>query len=118
MKLKKLLSAVLVLFVLAIPSLSQGRTGSGRVRANSDLIIAGGTVVTMDKDRRVIENGAVAIRGDKIIAVGARATLARRYPAAQTIIATGKVIIPGLINTHTHVPMSLFRGIADDLDLN
>ncbi len=72
----------------------------------------------MDKDRRVIENGAVAIRGDKIIAVGTRAEISRRYRATRTIDATGKAIIPGLINTHTHVPMSLFRGISDDLDLN
>ncbi len=82
-----------------------------------DLIIAGGTVVTMDKDRRVIENGAIAIKGDKIVAVGTSAEISKKYRAKQTINAGGKAIIPGLINTHTHVPMSLFRGIADDLDL-
>ncbi len=82
------------------------------------LVILGGTVVTMDKDRRVIENGGVAIRGDKIIAIGTRAEITRRYPATRTIDATGRAVIPGLINTHTHVPMSLFRGISDDLDLN
>jgi 5-methylthioadenosine/S-adenosylhomocysteine deaminase len=81
-------------------------------------MIVGGTVVTMDKTHRVIENGAVAIRKDKIIAVGTRAEIARRYRASRTIDATGKAVIPGLINTHTHVPMSLFRGISDDLDLN
>jgi 5-methylthioadenosine/S-adenosylhomocysteine deaminase len=83
-----------------------------------DLLITGGTVVTMDKARRVIENGAVVIRGDKIVAVGTKPEVARRYRGARVIDATGKVIIPGLINTHTHVPMSLFRGISDDLDLN
>ncbi len=81
------------------------------------LIVAGGTVVTMDKGRRVIEDGAIVIRGDKIEAVGTRAEIAKKYRAKQTIDATGKVIIPGLINTHTHIPMTLFRGIADDLDL-
>ncbi len=72
----------------------------------------------MDKNHRVIENGAVAIRRDKIVAVGTRAEISRRYRATRTIDATGKAIIPGLINTHTHIPMSLFRGISDDLDLN
>ena len=81
-----------------------------------DLLIVGGTVVTMDANHRVIENGAVAIKNGKIERVGTASEL-RGVRARQTITATGKVIIPGLINTHTHVPMSLFRGIADDLDL-
>jgi len=83
-----------------------------------DLLILGGTIVTMNKDRRIIENGAVAIKDDKIAMVGARATVTKNLTAKRTINAAGKVIIPGLINTHTHVPMSLFRGISDDLDLN
>ena len=82
-----------------------------------DLLITGGTVVTMDKDRRVIEDGAVAIKDGKIAMVGKRAAVTYHLTAKRTINAAGKVIIPGLINTHTHVPMSLFRGIADDLDL-
>jgi 5-methylthioadenosine/S-adenosylhomocysteine deaminase len=82
-----------------------------------DLLIVGGTVVTMDKDRRLIEDGAVAIKDGKIALVGKRAAVTKNLRAKQTIDATGKVIIPGLINTHTHVPMSLYRGIADDLDL-
>ena len=83
-----------------------------------DTLIVGGTVVTMNKTHRVIEHGAVAIKADKIVAIGTRADITRRYRAARTIDATGRAIIPGLINTHTHVPMSLFRGISDDLDLN
>jgi len=82
-----------------------------------DLLIVGGTVVTMDKDRRLIEDGAVAVKDGKIALVGTRATVTKNLRARQTIDATGKVVIPGLINTHTHVPMSLYRGIADDLDL-
>ena len=81
------------------------------------MLIVGGTVVTMDKDRRLIEDGAVAIKDGKIALVGKRAAVTKNLRAKQTIDATGKVIIPGLINTHTHVPMSLYRGIADDLDL-
>jgi 5-methylthioadenosine/S-adenosylhomocysteine deaminase len=82
-----------------------------------DVIIRGGTVVTMDGTSRVIENGAVAIKGERIIAVGTAADIAAKYSAARTINASGKVVMPGLINTHTHVPMVLFRGIADDLVL-
>jgi 5-methylthioadenosine/S-adenosylhomocysteine deaminase len=84
---------------------------------NCDLLIVGGTVVTMDQDRRVIEDGAVAVKDGKIALVGTRAVVTKNLRARQTIDATGKVIIPGLINTHTHIPMTLYRGIADDLDL-
>ncbi len=82
-----------------------------------DLIISGGTVVTMDSGKRLILNGAVAVKADKIVAVGASSEIARQFSSKQIINADGKVIIPGLINAHTHIPMTLFRGIADDLDL-
>lgn len=84
---------------------------------NADLLIVGGMVVTMDRDRRVFEDGAVVIKDGKILSVGKRDVVTRNLNAKQTINAEGKVIIPGLINTHTHIPMTLFRGIADDLDL-
>lgn len=71
----------------------------------------------MDNERRVIEDGDVAIKGGRIIAVGRRADVEAKYSARETIDASGKVVIPGLINGHTHVPMTLFRGLADDLDL-
>src|SRR5215218_1381981 len=83
-----------------------------------DLIVSGGTVVTMDARRRVIEDGAVAVSGGRIVAVGTRGEVLGRYAARQRVNATGKVITPGLINGHTHIPMVLFRGLADDLDLN
>ncbi|HSE97991.1 MAG TPA: amidohydrolase family protein, partial [Blastocatellia bacterium] len=81
----------------------------------ADVIIRGGTIVTMDRDFRVIDNGAVAVRGSSIVAVGPAPEIAARYAARRTISAAGKVVMPGLINTHTHVPMVLFRGIADDM---
>ena len=74
-------------------------------------------VITMDPDRRVIKNGAVAIRADRIIAVGPRAEIDRRYQAAQRLDRPDALIAPGLVNTHTHVPMSLLRGIANDVRL-
>ncbi len=91
-------------------------TSAQRV-ASVDLLIVGGTVVTMNAKREVIENGAVGIRGDAIVMVGTRAD-ARGVRARRTLNASGKVVIPGLVNTHTHIPMVLFRGISDDLDLN
>ncbi len=82
-----------------------------------DVIVLGGTVVTMNGARRVIEDGAVAVSAGRLAAVGPRAEIETKYTAAETIDASGKVVIPGLINGHTHVPMTLFRGLADDLDL-
>ena len=86
-------------------------------KTSVDIIIKGGTVVTMDGSRRVIDNGGAAIKGGRIMAVETAAYIDRSYTAREVINAGGKVVIPGLINGHTHVPMTLFRGIADDLDL-
>jgi len=85
--------------------------------APADWIWTGRYVVTMDAQRRVIENGAIAIVGDHIAAVGTRAAIERDWQPKQRLDRPGAILIPGLINTHTHVPMSLFRGIADDLKL-
>jgi 5-methylthioadenosine/S-adenosylhomocysteine deaminase len=74
-------------------------------------------VVTMDAQRRVIENGAIAVTGDHIVAVGTRAQIDRDYQAAQRIDRPDAILAPGLINTHTHAAMSIFRGIADDMKL-
>jgi 5-methylthioadenosine/S-adenosylhomocysteine deaminase len=84
----------------------------------ADLLITGGTVVTMDGQRRVIDDGAIAIRGDSIVAVGSRAEIESRFEALKTIDAHGALIMPGLINGHAHAAMSLFRGLADDLSLD
>jgi 5-methylthioadenosine/S-adenosylhomocysteine deaminase len=82
-----------------------------------DLVIANGIVVTVDAERRVINPGSVAIRGNTIVAVGPAAQIAASYRAADTIDAAGRVVMPGLINTHTHAPMVLYRGLGDDLAL-
>jgi len=78
---------------------------------NVDIVITGGTVLTMAGPN--IENGGVAIDHGKIVAVGD----VRGYQGKTTIRANGMAVLPGFINTHTHVPMVLFRGIADDRDL-
>jgi 5-methylthioadenosine/S-adenosylhomocysteine deaminase len=109
--LRKALTFILVCIVVLDPA------SLGRAAERVDIIIRGATVVTMDGNSRVIENGAVAVKGERIIAVGATSEIAAKYAAARTINVAGKVVMPGLINTHTHVPMVLFRGIADDLVL-
>src|SRR5690242_6911253 len=116
-KLKTIVAATL-LISFTITSFGQVRSVPKRASGSAvDILIIGGTVVTMDKDRRVIEDGAIAVKNGEIVAVGKRADVMRNKTASQTVNAAGRVIIPGLINTHTHVPMTLFRGIADDLDL-
>src|SRR5438067_31617 len=81
------------------------------------LLITNGIVVTEDAARRVIDRGSVAIDGRDIIAVDRADTIARSYTSSDTIDASGSVVMPGLVNTHTHAPMVLFRGLADDLAL-
>lgn len=105
---------IATLFILSASSIT---VMAQRRKTVVDIIVRGGTIVTMDAERRLIENGAVAIKGGRIVAIGSRAEIERRYGAREVIEAGGKVVIPGLINGHTHVPMTLFRGLADDLDL-
>lgn len=81
------------------------------------LVITGGTVVTMDPGRRILSPGAVAVDGRDIVAVDRPEVIAERFKGRETIDATGQVVLPGLINTHTHAAMVMFRGLADDLAL-
>jgi 5-methylthioadenosine/S-adenosylhomocysteine deaminase len=83
----------------------------------ADWIWTGRYVVTMDAQRRVIENGAIAIGGDRILAAGPASEIEQRYQARQRLDRPDAILAPGLIDTHTHAAMSLFRGIADDLRL-
>lgn len=85
--------------------------------APADWIWSGRYVITMDPQRRVIENGAIAIQGERILAVGTKAEIDAKYQAKQRLDRPEAILAPGLINTHTHAAMSLFRGIADDLRL-
>jgi len=83
-----------------------------------DILITGGKIITMDPERRVIENGALAISGEKIQGIFSAGELPEDYTARKTIRADGKVILPGLINAHSHIPMTLFRGFVEDLTLH
>ncbi len=83
-----------------------------------DILLRGGTVVTMNDKYDVYEDGAVAIRGDSIVAVGPTEAIVRAYRAEETIDCADSVIMPGLVNAHTHIPMTLMRGLNDDLRLD
>ncbi len=85
---------------------------------NADFLITGGTLVTMDANGRVIENGAITISDGVITALGERSNIESRYQAQKTIDATDSLVLPGLINGHAHAAMSLFRGFADDHSLD
>jgi 5-methylthioadenosine/S-adenosylhomocysteine deaminase len=82
-----------------------------------DLVVTGGTVVTVDAAGRIIEAGAVAIDGADIAAVDTAASIGKQFRGRETIDASGQIVLPGLVNTHTHAPMVLYRGLADDLPL-
>jgi len=83
-----------------------------------DLLLTHGLVVAMDEARQVIRDGAVAVDGDEIVAVGESAELEARFAAREILDCAGCAITPGLVNAHTHVPMTLVRGLADDLRLD
>lgn len=83
-----------------------------------DTLLTNAIILTMDGQFRHFENGAVAVRGDSIAAVGPEEEITSQYNAAQVIDCGGKLLMPGMINAHTHVPMTLLRGLADDLRLD
>ena len=82
-----------------------------------DLIVNGDYVVTMDEDLAVIEDGAVAIDDGVIVAVGPAGEIGAAYRAQETLDGAQRVVLPGLVNGHSHAAMTLLRGVADDLAL-
>jgi 5-methylthioadenosine/S-adenosylhomocysteine deaminase len=83
-----------------------------------DTLFINALVLTMDENFSQYFPGAVAVKGDRIVAVGNEEELNREYSAQETVDCNGKILMPGLINAHTHVPMTLLRGLADDLRLD
>src|SRR4051794_824647 len=81
------------------------------------LIVTGGTVITQNAAHRILTPGALAIDGTDIVDVDTPAAIGARYQAGETIDASGQIVLPGLINTHSHAPMVMYRGLADDLAL-
>ncbi|HRJ58207.1 MAG TPA: amidohydrolase family protein [Anaerolineales bacterium] len=83
-----------------------------------DTLFTNAIVLTMDEKLNQYDPGAVAVKGDSIVAVGSEAELKSQFTAREVIDCGGKVLMPGLVNAHTHVPMTLVRGLADDLRLD
>ena len=108
---KRFLVACLVAAaVMSVAAAAQGR------RAIS-LVVSGGTVITENAAHQVLTPGSVAIDGADIVEVGTPEAIAAKYQARETVDARGQIVLPGLINTHTHAPMVMYRGLADDLAL-
>lgn len=108
-----------IMFAGALGALAQEQT-QAKPANFVDLLITGGTVVTMDADRRIIENGYVIVKGDTILAVGEGLPRMPNGPifTKQSIEAKGALVLPGFINGHTHAAMTLLRGLHDDVTLD
>lgn len=83
-----------------------------------DLLLKNAIVITINKNFEIFEPGAVAINGKKIVAVNNEKAILSEYQSNETIDCKGKVLMPGLVNTHTHLPMAIYRGVMDDLRLD
>ncbi len=81
-----------------------------------DLLVSG-TILTLDDENRIIDDGALAIKGDAIVALGKREDICGQYTASKELAGEFRLLMPGLVNTHTHAAMACFRGLADDLPL-
>jgi len=82
-----------------------------------DLLVLGATIVTARPDGLVIDNGAIAVSGDRIVDIGPRDALEPGYSAARTLAADGALVFAGLVDTHTHLYQTLLKGLGDDLPL-
>lgn len=83
-----------------------------------DVLLTNAHILTMDEAFTQYRRGALAVQGDSIVAVGPQEEITAQFTAGQVVDCGGKVLMPGLVNAHTHVPMTLLRGLADDLRLD
>ena len=111
--------SLIALLALVQPS---GASAQAKEAVSFDLVVTNATIVTMDQDRHVIENGVLAMNGDTISFVGTASDFQARtmkgVMAKQSIDGQGRLVMPGLINGHTHIPMVLMRGLIDDVTLD
>ena len=114
-----ILSLLTFLYAIYAPNPLFAQTDAKQA-VSVDLLVTGATIVTMDPQRHVIENGVIAVQDDTIVTVGpdVNSLAPKGIVAKQTIDAKGKLIMPGLINAHTHIPMVLMRGLVDDVTLD
>ena len=103
--------SILITFLILFPLIAMTALAAPQP---ADLIITRAHIVTMNAAREVIEDGAIIIRDSRIVAIGS-SSIAANYSAAKTIDARGDLVFPGLINTHTHASMTVFRGLGDDV---
>ena len=80
-------------------------------------ILADGRLITMNDRREILESGSVCVQHDRIAAVGTRQQLQQRYPEAEAVDCTGRIVMPGMVNTHTHLFQTLLKGLGDDMVL-
>jgi 5-methylthioadenosine/S-adenosylhomocysteine deaminase len=109
--------ALAVASVLAVVAGGVGAAAQTPAKQRVALIVTNATVVTQDASRRILSPGAVAIDGADIVGVDTPAAIAAAFTARETIDGRGQIVLPGLVNTHGHAPMVLFRGLGSDLNL-
>jgi 5-methylthioadenosine/S-adenosylhomocysteine deaminase len=103
--------AAMIAVPIAWPTLTAWQTTA------VSLVVRNGIIITVDGNRRILNPGSIAVNGPDIVAIDTPANIAARYTAADTIDAAGRVVMPGLINTHTHAAMVMYRGLGNDLAL-
>jgi len=106
--------------VLMILSITSGCNSKNKNKnlISADIIIEHAKILTMDSSHSLFDNAAIVIKQGRILEIGPSDSIALKYTALRTIDATNKLVMPGLVNTHTHVPMNLFRGYSDDKPLH
>jgi len=115
--LRQIVAAAAVLLTLGAAGAPPAEAAQTAAKRQVALVITNATVVTVDGTRRVLAPGALAIDGADIVGVDTPAAIAAAFQPRQTIDGTGQIVMPGLINTHGHAPMVLFRGLGSDLNL-
>ena len=106
--LKIIKNCTISLIIIALAGCTNGNSDD-----QIDLIVVGQTIVTMDANATIIENGAIAISDGVIVAIGKREEITGKYSARKMISGDNRVVLPGLVNGHSHAAMTLLRGIAD-----
>lgn len=81
------------------------------------IIFADAWLITMNERREVLESASVCVEKDRIIAVSTRKDLEKRFPAAEIVDCKGRIVMPGMVNTHTHLFQTLMKGLGDDMVL-
>jgi 5-methylthioadenosine/S-adenosylhomocysteine deaminase len=119
---RRIVKTLSICYIVALAAASAAAQTAPKEAVSSDLVITHATIVTMDPQRRIIEDGVIAVNGDQISFVGTSGEFVMSAPkgrvAGQTIDAKGALVLPGFINGHTHAAMTLLRGLHDDVTLD